>query len=244
MEHPSATVGSLWKRFRKTGDRTARDRLLLHYLPIVRAVAARLGAVLPLSVDRADLVSDGIVGLIEALDRFDPDLGVRFENYAPIRIRGAMIDGLRNLDWAPRELRATARRVERVSGELHVRLGRRPTGQEMARELGMDEEEYREVLQRLAAASVIPLDGLLPRTVEGLTAAREDVADRTLLAVAMSDLPPRHREVLRLRYREGLKFRSIGEALCVSPTRAITLHAEAIERLRRLLAEGDPDEQE
>lgn len=244
MEHPSATVGSLWTRFRETGDRNARDRLLLHYLPLVRAAVARLGAILPLSVDRADLMSDGIVGLIEALDRFDPTMGVRFEQYAPIRIRGAMLDGLRSLDWAPRELRATARRIDRTSGELHVRLGRRPTALEMARELGMDAEEYRDVLQRLAAASVVPLDALLPRTVEAMTTAREDVADRSLLAVAMSDLPPRHREVLRLRYREGLHFRSIGEALCVSQTRAITLHAQAIERLRRLLAEGDADEHE
>ncbi len=131
-EPEASQVDGLWERFKATGDEDARERLILHYSPLVKFVAGRIGAGLPSSVDPGDLVSSGVFGLIDAIERFDPERGVKFETFAVPRIRGAVYDGLRQLDWVPRSVRSRARDVERAFSELEHKLGRGPTDEELA----------------------------------------------------------------------------------------------------------------
>ena len=125
-------TSGLWQEYRKTGDRAVRDRLILTYAPLVKFVAGRLGSGLPAHVDEGDLVSYGLLGLIGAIERFDPDREIKFETYAIARIKGAIIDELRALDWVPRSVRARARDIERAIAELEKKLHRAPTDEEIA----------------------------------------------------------------------------------------------------------------
>src|SRR5205809_6853257 len=128
---------TLWLQYRKTGDQGIRDRLILTYAPLVKYVAGRLGSGLPAHVDEGDLVSYGLLGLIGAIERFDPERDIKFETYAMARIKGAIIDELRALDWVPRSVRSRAREIERAITDLAARLGRAPTGEEIAAKVGM-----------------------------------------------------------------------------------------------------------
>jgi len=140
----------LWLDFRRTGDQKIRDRLILTYAPLVKYVAGRLGSGLPAHVDEGDLVSYGLLGLIGAIERYDPSRDVKFETYAMARIKGQIIDELRSMDWVPRSVRSRARQIERAIGELEARLGRAPTDEEIAKKLGMSEEELEESLSEIA----------------------------------------------------------------------------------------------
>src|SRR6186997_1793997 len=131
----------LWQEFKRTGDRGLRDRLILTYAPLVKYVAGRLGSGLPAHVDEGDLVSYGLLGLISAIERYDPDRDVKFETYAIARIRGSILDELRALDWVPRSVRSRARQIERAMGELEAKLGRAPTDEELAAKVGISVEE-------------------------------------------------------------------------------------------------------
>src|SRR6187455_1083864 len=132
---------TLWQDYRATGDQAARDRLILTYAPLVKFVAGRLGASLPSHVDDQDLVSYGLLGLISAIERYDPDREIKFETYAIVRIKGAIIDELRSLDWVPRSVRSRAREIERANSKLEHELQRAPTDDEMAAELGITTDE-------------------------------------------------------------------------------------------------------
>src|SRR4051794_11426471 len=127
----------LWQEFKRTGDQAVRDRLILTYAPLVKYVAGRLGSGLPAHVDEGDLVSYGLLGLIGAIERFDPDRDIKFETYAIARIKGSIIDELRSMDWVPRSVRARARDIERTIAGLEAKLGRAPTDEEIAKQLGM-----------------------------------------------------------------------------------------------------------
>src|ERR671935_3042970 len=150
----------LWRRFKASGDANARERLVVAYSPLVKYVAGRMASGLPAHVDEADLVSYGLVGLISAIERFDPDREIKFETYAITRIKGAIIDELRSLDWVPRSVRARAREIERVHGKLEHRLHRAPTDEEMARELDITVEEFQEMLVKISNSTVVALDEL------------------------------------------------------------------------------------
>ena len=139
-------VQSLWQEFRRTGDKAVRERLILTYAPLVKFVAGRLGSGLPTHVDENDLVSYGLLGLIGAIERYDPDRDVKFETYAMSRIKGSIIDELRALDWVPRSVRSRARDIERAIAGLEAKLGRAPTDEEVSKQLGMSEEELDESL--------------------------------------------------------------------------------------------------
>src|SRR5215217_7445770 len=131
----------LWQEFKRSGDRILRDRLILTYAPLVKYVAGRLGSGLPAHVDEGDLVSYGLLGLIGAIERFNPELGIKFETYAISRIKGSIIDELRSMDWVPRSVRARARDIERAIADLESRLTRAPTDEEIASKLGITEDE-------------------------------------------------------------------------------------------------------
>jgi len=150
----------LWQEFKRTGDRSLRDRLILTYAPLVKYVAGRLGSGLPAHVDEGDLVSYGLLGLIGAIERFDPDRDIKFETYAIARIKGSIIDELRSMDWVPRSVRARARDIERAIGDLESRLTRAPTDEEIAAKLGITEEEFQDSLLEISRSSIAALDEL------------------------------------------------------------------------------------
>src|SRR6187549_2669599 len=150
----------LWRRYKDQGDDTARERLVVAYSPMVKFVAGRLGAGLPSHVEDADLISYGLVGLIGAIERFEPERGIKFETFAMTRIRGAIIDELRSLDWVPRSVRSRAREIEAAQVKLEHELQRAPNEGELAEKLGIDEEELRSSLLEIANSSVYALDEL------------------------------------------------------------------------------------
>ena len=151
---------SLWREYRRSKDQHLRDRLILSYAPLVKYVAGRLGSGLPAHVDEGDLVSYGLLGLIGAIERFDPDREIKFETYAIARIKGSIIDELRAMDWVPRSVRARARDIERAIGELEARLGRAPTDEEIAGKLGVSQDELADSLTDISRSSIAALDEL------------------------------------------------------------------------------------
>ena len=150
----------LWARYKREGDQAARDHLILAYAPLVKYVAGRMSNGLPSHIEEADLISYGLLGLIGALERFDPEREIKFETYAISRIKGSIIDELRSLDWVPRSVRAKARDIEKVCALLENRLQRAPTDEEIATELGMSVNEFQQALTQIANTSIMALDEL------------------------------------------------------------------------------------
>lgn len=235
-----------WHRWLQRRQPSARDHLIVHYSPLVKFVAGRVGSGLPSSVDPGDLVSSGVFGLIDAIDRFEPDRGVKFETFATPRIRGAIYDSLRDLDWVPRSVRTRAKRVERAIADLEHRLGRAASDAELAAELHIGEEELARWLAAIATTTVGPLDraiaaGHEPEAVdsEGLRHPVALVEDRELRD-AMRDelrrLPDREKLTLSLYYDEGLTLAEIGEVLGVTESRVSQIHTKAVLHLRARLS--------
>jgi RNA polymerase sigma factor FliA len=243
---------ALWVEYRQTRDKAIRERLILTYAPLVKYVAGRLGSGLPAHVDDGDLVSYGLLGLISAIERYDPDRDIKFETYAIARIKGAIIDELRALDWVPRSVRSRARQIERAIGELEARLGTAPTDEQIAAKIGISVDELEESLSDIARSSIAALDELwsvsgegdqisLLDTIEDTTGPRPaDVLDETemreALAEAIARLPEREKLVVTLYYYEELPLREIGEVLGVTESRVSQLHTKAILRLKARLA--------
>src|SRR5512133_1757299 len=243
---------ALWREYAKTKDQGVRDRLILTYAPLVKYVAGRLGSGLPAHVDENDLVSYGLLGLIGAIERFDPDRDIKFETYAIARIRGSIIDELRALDWVPRSVRSRARELERAIASLEAKLGRAPTDEEIAQKVGISVDELEESLTDISRSSIAALDELwsvsgegdqvsLLDTIEDETGPRPEAAldeteMREALADAISRLPEREKLVVTLYYYEELTLREIGEVLGVTESRVSQLHTKAILRLKARLA--------
>ena len=228
---------------------------MVAYSPLVKYVAGRMASGLPAHVDEADLISYGLVGLISAIARFEPEREIRFETYAITRIKGAIIDELRSLDWVPRSVRARARDIERANSKLEHRLQRAPNDEEMAAELDMTVDEFQESLLQISNSTVAALDELWtvgdssgdqvslldtlqdpraldPAAVVDATELKDRVAD------AIARLPEREKLVVALYYYENLTLREIGEVLGVTESRISQLHTKAVLRLRsRLTAE-------
>src|SRR5262245_49557098 len=153
-------MATLWREYRRSGDKEIRDRLILTYAPLVKFVAGRLGSGLPAHVEENDLVSYGLLGLIGAIERYDPERDVKFETYAMARIKGSIIDELRAMDWVPRSVRSRAREIERAIGALEAKSGRAPTDEEIAKKVGITVEELEESLTDIARSSIAALDEL------------------------------------------------------------------------------------
>jgi RNA polymerase sigma factor for flagellar operon FliA len=243
----------LWREYRAKGDPAIRDRLIVTYAPLVKYVAGRLGSGLPAHVDDEDLVSYGLLGLIGAIERYDPERDVKFETYAIARIRGAIIDELRALDWVPRSVRSRARDIERAIAELEAKLGRVPTDEEIATKLGLTTEELDESLSEIGRSSIAALDELW--TISGTSGDQVALIDtiedpeapdpqgslsqtelREAIADAIARLPEREKLVVTLYYYEELTLREIGEVLGVTESRVSQLHTKAILRLKARLA--------
>jgi RNA polymerase sigma factor FliA len=242
----------LWRRYKEEGDAAARERLVVAYSPMVKFVAGRLGAGLPSHVDDADLISYGLMGLIGAIERFEPERAIKFETFAMTRIRGAIIDELRSLDWVPRSVRARAREIEAAQAKLEHELQRAPSEEELAAQLNISEEELQSSLLEIANSSVYALDELWtvsdasgdkvslldtisdPRAEDPQDSlASSEIKDR--LTEAIGSLPEREQLVVALYYYESLTLREIGEVLGVTESRVSQLHTKAVMRLKSAL---------
>jgi RNA polymerase sigma factor FliA len=248
-------VAELWQEYKKDGAPEARERLIIHYSPLVKFVAGRVAAGLPQSIEQADLVSYGIFGLIDAIDKFDPARGFKFETYAISRIKGAIIDELRSIDWVPRSVRAKARSVEKAYSKLENVLHRTPTDAELATELKMSEDELHTVFNQISFVGLVALDEMLSvggergdsttlgETIadrgEGPVAAFEVEEMRQLLADAINRMGDREKIVLTLYYYEGLTLAEIGEVLGVTESRVCQIHTKAVLQLRSKLTEPE-----
>ena len=249
-----AALRSLWEHFKTTSDRETRERLILHYSPLVKYVAGRVGVGLPPNIEQADLVSYGIFGLIDAIEKFDIDRAIKFETYAISRIRGAIIDELRAIDWIPRSVRYKAREVERAYASLEGELRRTPTEPEVAARLGMSVEDLHVVFSQVSYVNVVALDELLSvggekgdklslvDTLEDTKAedpvtAFETEETKFMLARAIDQLPEREKIVVTLYYYEGLTLAEIGRVLGVTESRICQMHTKAVLQLRAKLAE-------
>ncbi|MCQ0023484.1 RNA polymerase sigma factor WhiG [Streptomyces somaliensis DSM 40738] len=247
-----SSLDELWRSYKETGDERLREQLILHYSPLVKYVAGRVSVGLPPNVEQADFVSSGVFGLIDAIEKFDIDRSIKFETYAITRIRGAMIDELRALDWIPRSVRQKARAVERAYATLEARLRRTPSEGEVAAEMGIPVEDLHAVFSQLSLANVVALEDLLhvggengDRLMDTLedTAADDpvEVAEgrevRRLLARAINTLPEREKTVVTLYYYEGLTLAEIGNVLGVTESRVSQIHTKSVLQLRAKLAD-------
>jgi RNA polymerase sigma factor FliA len=243
----------LWRRCKDEEDERARERLVVAYSPLVKYVAGRMAAGLPSHVDEGDLISYGLIGLIGAIERYDLEREIKFETFAVSRIKGAIIDELRTLDWVPRSVRAKARDVERAHTELEHQLQRAPSEEEMAAKLGIGLEEFRGSLLEIANSSVLALDDLwtIADPDGGQVSLLDTIRDphavdpeqeidavelKDRLADSIESLPDRERLVIALYYYENLTLREIGEVLGVTESRVSQLHTKAVLGLRSHLS--------
>ena len=245
-------IDALWAEYKKTGVKALRDQLIVHYAPVVKYVAGRVSVGLPRHVDEADLASYGIIGLIDAIERFEPARNIKFETYAVPRIKGAIIDELRSIDWVPRSVRAKARAVEQSYSKLEASLHRTPTDEEVAADLEMSPEEFQTALRKISFVGVVALDEVfrggdhsdrstLGETLPDATAGPMDTFEvketKEALVKAVSEMADREKTVLTLYYYEGLTLAEIGDILGVTESRVCQIHTKAVLQLRAKLAD-------
>jgi RNA polymerase sigma factor for flagellar operon FliA len=245
-------LNQLWRKFKQENDQEAHDQLILHYSPLVKYVASRVSANLPKNIELADLISCGMFGLIDAVEKFDLSRQIKFETYAMPRIKGAIIDDLRSQDWLPRSIRHKSKELEKVYLKLETKLHRAPTDEEVAKEMNMTITELQSLLSQLSYKSLVPLDelwnpgGEKDDTVSLIDTLRSDPAldpsnlfevaeTKEILARAIDRLPEREKIVVALYYYENLTLREIGEVLGVTESRVSQLHTKAIIRLKAKL---------
>ncbi len=248
-------LATLWRDYKESGEETLREQLILHYSPLVKYVAGRVGVGLPSNVDQADLVSYGIFGLMDAIVKFDLSRTIKFETYAISRIRGAIIDELRSIDWVPRSVRSKAKDVERAYATLEAKLQRSPSEEEVAAEMELDVTALRKIFSQVSFVNVVALDELMhaggdrgdgatlgeslmdPRA-EDPVSVLEDEETKYILADSIAVLPEREKIVVTLYYYEGLTLNEIGQVLGVSESRACQLHTKAVLQLRSKMTDA------
>jgi RNA polymerase sigma factor for flagellar operon FliA len=253
-ERPDADQA--WVEYKRTGHRSWRDHLIVRYSPLVKFVAGRVSAGLPHSIEQSDLVSYGMFGLIDAIEKFDITRHVKFETYAMARIKGAIIDELRSVDWVPRSVRAKARSVEEAYATLEASLGRSPRDGEVAALLQISEAELQQLFSQISYIGIVALDEVvsagrtgkaagttlgaaIPDPGDGPMAAFEVDEMKQILAGAIDRLGEREKVVLTLYYYEGLTLAQIGEVLGVTESRVCQIHTRAIIQLRARLMLAD-----
>lgn len=247
-------VAALWEQYQHDRDRPVRDQLIVQYSPLVKYVAGRVGVGLPQNVEQADLVSYGMFGLIDAIDKFDPARGFKFETYAMSRIKGAILDELRAMDWVPRSVRSKARGIERAYAKLESDLHRSPTDEELALELEMEVGELQDVVNQISLTGVAALDEMLAGErgesttlgdtittdlVPGPTDVLEEEETRQLLGRSINGMPDREKLVLTLYYYENLTLAEIGKALGVTESRVCQIHTKAVLHLKSRMAAAE-----
>jgi RNA polymerase sigma factor FliA len=247
-----SSIDGLWKEYKETGSKIAKDKLLLEYASLVKYVAQRIAVNLPASVDRDDLMSAGIFGLIKAVETFEPERGFKFETFASHKIRGAILDELRELDWVPRSVRQKARELQRVYAKLENELGRIPYDDEVCESLQISLKEYENILSEVTPTTIISLEESMPDrdpdskelriidTIEDtgtLNPLRElgfsEV--KNILKEAISQLPEKEKLVIALYHYEELTLKEIGVVLDISESRVSQIHSKVILRLRSKL---------
>lgn len=245
-------ISGFWKRFKESGDQSAREGLILHYSPLVKFVAGRVGVGLPRNVEQSDLISYGMFGLIDAIDKFEPERNIKFETYAVNRIKGAILDELRALDWVPRSVRARAREIQRSLDELEHQLKRSVTEEELAAHMGLPVDTLQNQLGEIAGLGFVALDELVDPGDRGSATLGELLADpragepggtyeqqetRFFLTDAINRLPERERLVVTLYYYEGLTLAEIGSVLGVTESRICQIHTKSVMSLRNRMIE-------
>ncbi|MCG8477588.1 MAG: RNA polymerase sigma factor WhiG [Spirochaetales bacterium] len=242
------TEDELWRAYRKTGDDAIRNRLVKQYLPLVKYVAGKLAVGMPQNVEFDDLVSYGVIGLFDAIDKFDPDKHVKFKTYAVTRVRGSIFDQLRQLDWVPRSIRQKTRELEDAVRRLEAQLGRSATDREIARELGISERDFEKLILKISGTTVLSLndvwypgddndrmsigDSIESPQNRNPDAIVEKQEIKRVIIEAINDLPDKEKKVLVLYYYEDLTLKEIGAVLGVTESRISQLHTKAIMRLR------------
>ena len=239
-EAPENEVSHLWEAYEQARGNEARNALAEHYLPLVRYVAGRLAISLPAHVDRDDLLSSGFFGLLDAIERFDTERNIKFETYASVRIRGAMVDYLRAKDWMPVTARSRVRKYGDTMAQLTNDLGRAPTDEEIQQAMALSDKEFRALQAQLAMATMVPIDDMSVETLEAATpspsAAIEEEELRKTLAKAIDKLPEKERIVVSLYYYDELTLKEIAQILHSPEARISQLHSKAVFRLRGSLA--------
>ncbi len=245
-------ASALWAKYRAGRSLDVREQLILHYAPLVKYVAGRVAVGMPAHVEHADLVSYGIFGLMDAIEKFEPDRGYKFETYAVSRIRGAIIDELRSVDWVPRSVRARARKVEMAMQALETELKRTPSDEELAEELEWTLTELQDTLARMSMTSIAALDEVLDvgegdritlvDTLQDLTVSLpeeslDDEETKRLLRETLTRLTEREQTVLGLYYFEGMTLAQVGDVLGVTESRICQIHTKAVLSLRTKLGE-------
>jgi RNA polymerase sigma factor for flagellar operon FliA len=241
----------LWQKYRKTRDPKIRETFIKQYAPLVKYVAGKVAVGMPSSVEFDDLVGFGVFGLLDAIEKFEPEKNVKFKTYAVTRIRGAIYDELRSIDWVPRSVRQKTREVEETIGALEAQLGRTATDQEIAGAMGMDQEEYLKILIKISGTSILSLSDVwftgdendkvsIGDSIESPSSMNPDVIVekdeiRRVIVEAISELPDKEKKILVLYYYEDLTLKEIGQVLEVTESRVSQLHTKAILRLRSKL---------
>jgi len=243
---------NLWKEYKETGSQAAKDKLLVEYSHLVKYTTQRLAVNLPPSVDRDDLYSAGILGLIKAVETFEPERGFKFETYAGHKIRGAILDELRALDWVPRSVRQKARDLQRIFTRMENALGRAPYDDEVCEELGVTMEEYEQILAEVTPATIVSLDETMNddfsdakdlrmidqvEDPESLNPLKEMGTDEVkgILKDAIVGLPESERVVVALYHYEELTLKEIGVVLNLTESRVSQIHTKAMMKLRARL---------
>lgn len=240
---------SLWKEYKETGNQLAKDKLLAEYSPLVKYTAQRMAVNLPRSVEIGDLIGAGVMGLIKSVETFDPSMGFKFETFATHKVRGAILDDLRALDWVPRSVRQKSRKVQAVYSHLEQSLGRVPYDDEVADELGISMSEFEDLLSDVAPTTIISLEeGLPDRSGESKSLTVLDTIEdpqgtdplkelgyqetKRILKEAIADLPEKEKLVIALYHYEELTLKEIGEVLGITESRVSQIHSKAMLKLR------------
>ncbi len=245
-------IVALWEGYKRNADAPSRERLILQYSPLVKYVAGRVSVGLPATIEHADLVSYGMFGLIDAIEKFDLEKGVKFETYAISRIKGAIIDELRSIDWIPRSVRSKARDVEKAMTKLELELRRTPSEQELAAEMGIGVKELRQTLTQVSLVSLVALDESFagddserqslvdtlqdPKAIDPQS-DYEEAEQRAMLSEALNRMTEREKTVLVLYYFEGMTLAQIGQVLGVTESRVCQMHTKAVLGLRSKMVE-------
>ncbi len=239
---------ALWNEYKKSRSPEIKEALILKYAPLVKCVAGRIGIYFGGNVEYDDLVSYGIFGLIDAIEKFDLDKGVKFETYASLRIRGAIIDSVRNLDWIPRSLRQKSKDLEKIYSDLEHELGRSATDEDVAKKLGVSSEEFGKMLNDINISSLVSLDEFMEQNYDHGVSPKETSKEmqpegyvekvelKNILGKSIDLLPEKERLVISLYYYEDLTLKEISVIMNVSESRISQLHTKAILRLRGKLS--------